>query len=185
MNCVMMVTRSCNLNCKYCYMDANEADYKIEHEYSIIDMLEHLETIKIDKLIIGGGEPLLREDIFKILKKSVATVSTSILTNGTLINQKVAKKLKETGIQGISISLDSPYPEIHDQYRDDSFDLVSEALKLCVKEEIDVDIGVCLTKKNFMDSLKLIEMAEDMNLKSITFEGLNPVGRAKECESLE
>lgn len=165
-------------------MDANKSDYEIEPSYRIREILECLETIEIDNLIIGGGEPFLRDDIFKILKKSVDMVSTSVLTNGTLMNPGVAKKLRQTGIQSISISLDSTVPEIHDEFRDGSFSLASEALRLCVKEGIDVDMGVCLTKKNFKDSLKLIEMADNLDLKSITFEGLNLVGRAKECEAL-
>lgn len=160
-------------------MDADGKNSEIEPINPILDMIEYLESIKIDKLTIGGGEPLLRGDLVEILKKATKSMPTSILTNGTLINQKIMEKLRQSGIQGISISLDSPHPEIHNHYRDGSFDLANEALKFCTKEGMDVDMSVCLTKKNFRDALNLIEMAENMGLTSITFEGLNPVGRGK------
>ncbi|BDZ70851.1 hypothetical protein GCM10025861_13680 [Methanobacterium petrolearium] len=53
MNCVMMATESCNISCKYCYMDANGKNHDIEPIGPLLDIIEHLECIKIDKLIIG------------------------------------------------------------------------------------------------------------------------------------
>jgi len=158
---------------------------KIELIKPLINIIDLLENIQIEHLIVGGGEPFLREDIFEILKKCVKRFKTTVLTNGTLINKKVAENLKRIGIDGISISLDSSRPEIHDSLRDRSFSLALESIKTCTKYGMDVDIGVCIHKKNFKDSINLIKMAENLGLSSITFEGINPVGRGKYCKYLQ
>ncbi|MDI9614585.1 radical SAM protein [Methanothermobacter sp.] len=180
-----MVTKSCNITCKYCYMDSKSIDSKIEPLKPIMDIIELLETIKLEKLVLGGGEPFLRKDIFKILEDSVKRFCTSILTNGTMINKKIVEKLKYTGIDCISISLDSPHPTIHNQFRDNSFSDALESIKSCIKHGIDVDMGVCVHKKNFEYSIELIKMAEDLGLSSITFEGLNLIGRAEDRKYLQ
>ena len=184
MKCVMMVTESCNLRCKYCYISAGESNVQAAPTQQIFHMIDLLNTIGIKKLIIGGGEPLVREDIFDILDRSTARMPTHLLTNGTLINEKTAQKLALSGIDGVGISLDSPMPKVHDELRDGSFNATINGIKLCVKEGFDVDIGVCVTTKNFGYALDLIRFAENIGATSITFEGLNPVGRGKNCANL-
>jgi len=184
MKCVMMVTGSCNLRCKYCYISAGENNMPVAPTHHIMHMINLLDTIGIKKLIIGGGEPLLRSDIFDILDRSAARMPTHLLTNGTLINEKTARKLALSGIDGVSISLDSATPKVHNELRDGSFSAVINGIKLCVKEGLNVDIAVCVTKKNFGYALDLIHFAENIGATSITFEGLNPVGRGKNCVNL-
>jgi len=184
MKCVMMVTGSCNLRCKYCYISAGKIDVPAIPTQHIMHMIDLLGTIGIKKLIIGGGEPLLRGDIFDILDRGVARMPTHLLTNGTLINEKTAQKLALSGIDGVSISLDSATPKVHDELRDESFSAVINSIKLCVKERLNVDVAACVTTKNFGYALDLIRFAENIGATSITFEGLNPVGRGKDCADL-
>ncbi|MFZ2070919.1 MAG: radical SAM protein [Halobacteriota archaeon] len=184
MKCVLLVTESCNLRCKYCYISAGENNAPLAPTQHIMHIIDLLDTIGIKKLIIGGGEPLLREDIFDILDKATARMPTHLLTNGTLINEKTAKKMALSGIDGVSISLDSPMPKVHDELRDGSFTSVINGIKLCVKEGLNVDVAACVTTKNFDYALDLILFAENIGATSITFEGLNPVGRGKDCANL-
>ena len=184
MKCVMMVTGSCNLRCKYCYISAGENNVPAIPTQHIMHMIDLLGTIGIKKLIIGGGEPLLRGDIFDILDRGVARMPTHLLTNGTLINEKTAQKLALSGIDGVSISLDSPMPKVHDELRDGSFSAVINGVKLCVKEGLNVDVAACVTTKNFGYPMDLIRFAENIDATSITFEGFNPVGRGKNCANL-
>lgn len=184
MKCVMMVTESCNLRCKYCYIRAGEGDAPPVSTQHICQMIDLLNTTGIKKLIIGGGEPLVRADIFDILDNATARMPTHLLTNGTLLTEKTAQKLALLGIDGVSISLDSPTSKIHDELRDGSFNAVLNGIKRGVKAGLDVDIGVCITAKNVGSALDLIRFAEDLGVTSITFEGLNPVGRGKDCANL-
>jgi len=184
MKCVMLVTESCNLRCKYCYISAGESEVPAASTQHIMHMIDLLDTTNVKKLTVGGGEPLLRRDIFDILDKGAARMPTHLLTNGTLVNEKTAQKLALSGVDGVSISLDSSTPKIHDELRDKSFNAVINGIKLCAKERLNVDIAACVTTKNFGYAMNLIRFAENIGATSITFEGLNPVGRAKDCANL-
>jgi len=180
--CVLWVTEACNLRCKYCYINAGYKVAPTESLESIIRLIDWLTTIRIEKLIIGGGEPLLRKDIFDILKRSAKTAETHLLTNGTLINEKSAQKLVLSGIDSVSVSLDSPAPEVHNEFRNGSFDAAVGGIKLCVKNGLSVDIAACIHKKNSTHAASLIRFAENIGAASVTFEGLNPVGRGENCK---
>lgn len=66
MKCVMRVTEYCNLKCSYCYMNSINNNYNFESLTTILEVINSLNEINIDKLIITGGEPFLRPDIFDI-----------------------------------------------------------------------------------------------------------------------
>lgn len=184
MKCVMRVTEYCNLKCSYCYMDSLNNNYHFESLETILDVINSLNKLNIDKLIISGGEPFLRPDIFEILKESKKYFKTTILTNGSLINKKIAKNLLKIGIDGVSISFESTNADIHDKFRDNSYDSVLNATKLIKNQGIPTDMSVCVSKNNVNDFINLIKMAEDLKLDSITFEALNPSGRGINLKNL-
>lgn len=184
MKCVMRVTEHCNLKCKYCYMDSTIQNSKLESLSTILNIIDSLTTIKLEKLVLGGGEPFLRLDIFDIIKKSKENFKTTILTNGSFINTKTAKKLSNIGIDGVSVSFESTNKDIHNKYRDNSYFDALNAMKTIKREDIYVDMGVCVSKNNVDDFSNLINMAEDLNLDSITFEALNPSGRGSNLKKL-
>jgi len=181
---VLMINGSCNLQCKYCYISAGENSFSNANFSDISSRVNLLDTIDVQTVIIGGGEPLLHRNIFEVLKMSSDRMKTHLLTNGTLINLNVAQKLVKSGIEGLSISLDSVIPTIHNELRDGSFKAVIKGIKHCVDEGLDVNVNSCITQKNFEQAQHMIKFAENVGLKSITFEGLNPVGKGKDCENL-
>lgn len=158
-------------------MDSNNFNLELEPLKTILNIIDILSTIKLQKLILGGGEPFLRPDIFEIIKKSKEYFKTTILTNGTYINDKNAEKLKDLGIDGVSVSFESTDRKIHNKYRDNSYFDALNAMKTLKSKNIAVDMGVCVSKNNVNDYSNLIKRAEDLNLDSITFEALNPSGR--------
>ena len=115
------VTYRCNLRCSHCYTGGGEGsedrgELAIEEVLQVIDDLEGMN--KRACLILTGGEPLLRPDIFKIASHASSKGLTVFLgTNGTLIDGKVVKRIVESGISGVGVSIDSINPEVHDSFR--------------------------------------------------------------------
>lgn len=184
MKCVMRVTEYCNLKCSYCYMNSINNNYNFESLTTILEVINSLNEINTDKLIITGGEPFLRPDIFDIIKESKKYFETTILTNGSLINNKIAKNLSKIGIDGVSISFESTNANIHNEYRDNSYNSAVNAAKLIKDQNIPVDMSICVSKNNVHDFINLIKLAEDLKLDSITFEALNPSGRGINLKNL-
>jgi len=112
------ITDACNLNCVHCYNDygsKREDELTLEEIYHLIDELKKLGVLII---MLSGGEPLLRPDFFEIAQYvRDNSLGLELFTNGTLVTKNVAKKLKALNILDVSVSLDSPTPEIHDYFR--------------------------------------------------------------------
>ena len=113
------ITRSCNLFCAHCRGSASAAQYSgelsTEECFRLIDQI-----LEVGKpiIILTGGEPLARSDVFAIGKYAVANGLRVVMgTNGTLITEEVAAKLKEVPVSRIGISLDFPVAELQDNFR--------------------------------------------------------------------
>ena len=113
------ITRECNLRCKHCYSEALEG--KSPDELSTDEakgLLDELATWRIGLLIMDGGEPLMREDIFELASyASSKGLRVVIGSNGALIDRETAQRLKKTDIKMVSISIDGAKPETHDSFR--------------------------------------------------------------------
>ena len=110
------VTNKCNLNCRYCYRGATKN--ALANELTTdegVKLLDDLRSVGTNFVILSGGEPLTRNDIFEL-----ATYGSNIglrmllASNGTLISKDTAKKIRKAGIEVVAINLESIKPEIHD-----------------------------------------------------------------------
>ncbi|HLD10995.1 MAG TPA: radical SAM protein [Candidatus Nanoarchaeia archaeon] len=110
------LTRNCNLNCVYCdSKDNTKKDISTEKVKKIIDKLYSLE---IRAIAFFGGEPTLRRDFCEILKYSVDKgIFSYFTTNGTLLNEEYLKRIAETGVDYIELSVDSIF-EFDDSKKD-------------------------------------------------------------------
>jgi AdoMet-dependent heme synthase len=139
-------------------------------------------------LILTGGEPLKRPDVFEVgryaSKKGMRVVMG---TNGTLINEQVAAKLKDIPLSRISVSLDFPRAELQDKFRgkDGAFEAALAGIQYARKAGIEVQINCTLTQMSvpFLD--EMVELA--LKLGAVAFHPflLVPTGRGKGLESLE
>ena len=108
------LTKRCNLKCDHCYLDASElegsdGDIPTEEAFSILDQIAEYSPGAM--LILTGGEPLLRSDFYDIAQHAAeGGLSVVLGTNGTLIDEAAAKRLKTCGVQGVGLSLDSILP---------------------------------------------------------------------------
>ena len=93
---VWNTTRTCNLNCIHCYSKSTSQYY--EGELSTDEgkqLIDDLAEFKVPSILFSGGEPLIRKDIFELIEYATSKGLRAVLsTNGTLINQKVAGRLK-------------------------------------------------------------------------------------------
>ncbi|MEK7206162.1 MAG: radical SAM protein, partial [candidate division NC10 bacterium] len=115
------LTKRCHLNCAHCYLDADfrtgaRADELTTRECrDIIDQIAEVNPNAL--LILTGGEPLLRRDLFDIAgHASHRGFLVVVATTGTLLTPEVTRRMAAAGIRGASISLHSLRPEAHDAF---------------------------------------------------------------------
>src|SRR5512143_1209457 len=113
------VTRRCNLNCVHCRAAAAQGPYPGElTEPKSLEILEQIARMGKPVVILTGGEPLLREDIFDLARFGTERGLRMVMaTNGTLLTPEIARKIRSSGIQRVSISLDGATAEEHDRFR--------------------------------------------------------------------
>ena len=158
------VTRECNLKCSHCYINA--AEKKLENELTTQEgkrLIDQICQVSSPLLILSGGEPLLRPDIYELISYgSKKGLKMGLGSNGSLIDQEAAKKLKDAGIATISISLDSHIPEQHDDFRgvEGSWDKAVQAIKALRKNNVLVQVNTTLTQQNYNQIDDIMSFAE-------------------------
>jgi radical SAM protein with 4Fe4S-binding SPASM domain len=177
------VTAACNLFCEYCRASASASPD--EAELSTEEALDFIDQVAPEKpmIILSGGEPLLRTDIFDLARyATVQGVRVSLASNGTLITPEIVDKIKRAGIKRVSISLDGPSPETHDATRGSgSFDLAMEGIKN-LQDEVDFQINMTITKENLDQVRATMDLAEKLKAVAFHLFFLVPTGRGREEE---
>src|SRR5512136_2249313 len=113
------VTRSCNLACIHCRASSVRGPYEGELSTDrCLRLMDEIAAFSKPVIILTGGEPLLRDDIYEIAaygdKKGLRMV---LATNGTLVTEEVAMKMIDAGIKRVSISIDGEDAQSHDAFR--------------------------------------------------------------------
>ncbi len=183
------ITNNCNLFCAHCRASASSSPGK--DELSTKECLRVIDDIlKVDKptLILSGGEPLMRQDVFQIAKYATSQGLKVVLgTNGTLITDEIAARLKEIPISRVGVSLDFPIAELQDNFRGKAgaFEAAISGIKAAQKSGIEVQINSTITKLNapYLDSL--LHLALKLGVVAFHPFMLVPVGRGKGLKSIE
>ena len=164
------ITKKCNLRCKHCYLDAidvkdnnplENAELSTEECKNIIDQIASVNSKVI--LILTGGEPLLRDDIFFLIKYAKNLGFTIFLgTNGCLFDDEVINSLKECGVDGVGISIDSLKANVHDDFRGTkgAFEQANNAISLCRTNNIPFQVQTTVTKSNISEIEGLVHFAK-------------------------
>ncbi|MDA8053374.1 MAG: radical SAM protein [Deltaproteobacteria bacterium] len=174
------LTARCNLKCIHCRAEAQterqEDELSTEKCFAVIDELCGFSS---PILILTGGEPLYRDDIFDIAGYAAGKgLRVALATNGTLVNEKVAKQIKESGIKRVSISLDGANPQTHDTFRmiQGSFESAFNGIKNLQKEGIEVQINTTIARHNEDEVKDILDLALNNNIKALHIFMLVPVG---------
>jgi heme b synthase len=183
------VTRSCNLYCAHCRGSADSAHYSgeltTEECFKLVNQI-----LEVGKpiLILTGGEPLMREDVFEIGKYAFQRGLRVVMgTNGTLISREIAAELKNIPIARVGISLDFPNAELQDEFRGQkgAFKAALAGIANARNAGIEIQINSTLTRKNVDLLDDLITLALDVGAVAFHPFLLVPTGRGKGLESLE
>ena len=166
------ITGKCNSKCIYCYvtdrLDTSE-ELSTQQILRVLDELAELDTWTI---MVSGGEPFLKKDLLKILKRlEEIGISTSILTNGMFITDNIAKNLASLkNIGMIQISLDSSDPKHHNLHRgiEDAYEKTLKGIKNLKKYGVTPKIEMVVTPYNVNDIENTIEFLYKLGVKSIT-----------------
>lgn len=183
------ITRRCNLHCAHCRASSEDAHYKDELStdecYRFIDSL-----LEVGKpiLILTGGEPLYREDIFEIGKYATDRGLRVVLgTNGTLITSEIAADLKKIPVSRVGVSIDFPAAESQDSFRGEkgAFDSAIEGINNARSAGIDVQINSTITRTNASLLDDLVNLALEVGAVAFHPFMLVPTGRGKSLADVE
>jgi len=180
---VWSVTRRCNLNCIHCYSDSRNEDYPGElSTQEARTMIKDLADFRIPALLLSGGEPLIRKDIFELADYAVDTgLRLTLSTNGTLIDKRMAKRIKETGFSYVGISFDG-IGEVNDRFRgmNGAFDLAVRGIRNCMEVDQKVGLRLTLTRRNYEDLHNIFDFIEKEGIQRACFYHLVYAGRGSE-----
>lgn len=180
------LTARCNLKCRHCRAEAQD-DFT-EGELTTEEIITAAGAIREDAdpiMILTGGEPLVRKDFFDI-----ATACTSLFTrvalatNGTLIDDELARKIVDCGIQRVSISLDGAESETHDAFRglQGSYNDALRGFDALKRAGMSMQINVTVTKHNDTQLRDLFNFVVSQGADAFHVFMLVPVGCGAEIE---
>jgi radical SAM protein with 4Fe4S-binding SPASM domain len=127
-----------------------------------------------------GGEPLLREDLFSILRyASGCGFSVSLMSNGTMVDRSIAEQLKAVGVADVQISLDG-LESTHDSLRGrGAFQSAVKGIASLIDEGVDTNINLTVSRINMNQTTDLVALAEELGVSGMAFSRLVPSGRGK------
>ncbi len=182
------LTFRCNLKCSHCYMNASEKQSLEELSTDAGKMLIHqIAEVSRPLLILSGGEPLLRNDIFELIQYGTERgLRMALGSNGMFLDDEVAKRLKKAGTKTVSISLDSSVPERHDEFRGvkGSWEHAVEAIKALGRTGILLQVNTTVTKQNYDEIDDIMALAEGLGVENFHLFFLVPTGRGVKIEDI-
>ena len=180
---VWSTTRTCNLNCVHCYTDSCNQTY--EGEMSTEEgraLIRDLAGFSIPSLLFSGGEPLMRRDIFALIEYAANNGIRPVLsTNGTLIDKRTARSIRDAGIVYVGISLDG-MEEVNDRFRGvmGAFKKAMKGFENCAAVGQRVGLRLTLTKRNYADLDRIFDFIEKEGINRACFYHLVYSGRGED-----
>jgi heme d1 biosynthesis radical SAM protein NirJ len=172
--------RRCNLRCKHCYSISTDVDFPGELSTDeIFTVMDDLKRFRVPVLILSGGEPLLRRDIFDISRRAKAMgFYVGLSTNGTPIDDTNIAAIAEVGYDYVGVSLDGIGPT-HDRFRrrDGAFEASLRGIRLCIERGIKVGLRFTLTQDNFRELRAVLELMDREGADKFYLSHLNYAGR--------
>lgn len=183
------LTRNCNLNCVHCRAAASKGPHHGELTLAECKkVLDQIASFTSPTIILTGGEPLMRDDIFDIIDYgNTKGLRLVIAINGTLLTDEKARRLKTGGIRRVSLSLDGKNSEDHDAFRGviDSFNSVMKAADILNGVDLPFQINTTVTRFNVDDLPDIYTLVKSIGAVAWHVFLLVPVGRGKDLKGKE
>jgi AdoMet-dependent heme synthase len=177
------VTRQCNLSCLHCRASADSGPYP--DELSTTEgfvLLDQIREVGQPVVILTGGEPLLRPDIYELARHGHHLGLRMVMAvNGTLLNGEKARLLKESGIQRISISMDGASAESHDFFRQvrGAYNGILKGIEAAKSVDLEFQINTTVTRHNLHELGKIQEKVIEFGAVAHHIFMLVPTGRGR------
>jgi len=178
-------TIRCNLTCAHCRrIESDEQahrDLTTAQAKALIEQLAELGRGQpmMPVLVLSGGEPLCREDLFELVKQARSLgITPALATNGTLIDTTVAEQIRDSGIARVSVSLDGATAEVHNMLRqlEGSFESAIEGIGYLRDQKVPFQINITLTKHNAGQLEEVYDLAKSLGAVAVHIFMLVPVG---------
>ncbi|MDH5206634.1 MAG: heme d1 biosynthesis radical SAM protein NirJ [Hylemonella sp.] len=172
--------RRCNLTCKHCYSISADHDYEGELSTDeVFGVMDDLKRYRVPVLILSGGEPLLRPDLFALAQRGRELgFYLGLSTNGTLIDVAQADRIAAAGFDYVGISIDG-IGATHDKFRRlvGAYQRSLAGLQLLRARGVKVGLRYTMTDMNAQDLPALLQLMRDEAVDKFYFSHLNYAGR--------
>jgi len=178
------VTRSCNLSCVHCRAASHLGPYPGElSTEKCLKLIDEIAAVSTPVIILTGGEPLLRPDIFEIAAYGTEKGLRMVMaTNGTLVDKEIVRKMIESGIQRVSISIDGPEAKSHDAFRNvpGAFEGAMRGIEAMKAAGMEFQINTTITTANLHQIKDIHDLALAIGAAAHHIFLLVPTGRGRD-----
>ncbi len=178
-------TKACQLKCKHCraeaILQALPGELTTEEGKKLIDSLTEFGR-PYPILILTGGDPLMRNDIFELIDYAVGKrIRVGLAPAVTpLLTDEAIEKIVEHGVRAVSISLDSPFPEVHDTVRgiQGTWERTIRAIKEFLKRDVAVQVNTVVMRETVEGLPEMVKLLKDLGVEIWEVFYLVPTGRS-------
>lgn len=183
------VTRECNLKCKHCYSQSVDSPHPRElNTTEAKRVISQIAEAGARLIILDGGEPLMRSDIFELVRHARSVGLTPVMgSNGTLITHEVAMKLADAGLEAIAISLDGATAETHDAFRgvQGAWEQTLRGIENIRQAGLSFQIAPTLRRGSWEQWGAIADKAKELGAKAVEVFDYVPAGRGAENPEFE
>lgn len=180
------VTNRCTTNCAYCCFSSNRKELPELTGNEFKSVIRDAVELGCRHVHFTGGEPLIRDDIFELIRYSKQlNLGIRLQTNGMLLSKQIATKLVQSGLSSIMISLDSDRFIEHDKLRGKgTWNAAVEAIKNAINVGLSVRVNSVLTTENCSRIHKTISFVKDMGVKKYSAFYFSPIGCGSKIKNI-
>ena len=179
------ITRRCNLRCVHC-RSSSQLEVEGHPDFSLDEakrVLDDIRSYASPVVVLSGGEPLLRSDVFDIAAYGTGLgLRMCLATNGSLVTAETCRQITESGIRMVSLSLDGSTAAVHDDFRNQpgAFEGVMNAARLFNAHNIDFLVNSSFTKRNQDEAPKIHQLVKSLGATAWYLFMIVPTGRGEE-----
>ena len=179
------ITRRCNLRCVHCRSSSQlevggHPDFSLDEAKRVLD---DIRSYASPVVVLSGGEPLLRSDVFDIAAYGTGLgLRMCLATNGSLVTADTCRQITKSGIKMVSLSLDGSTAAVHDDFRNQpgAFEGVMNATRLFNAHNIDFLVNSSFTKRNQDEAPKIHQLVKSLGATAWYLFMIVPTGRGEE-----
>jgi radical SAM protein with 4Fe4S-binding SPASM domain len=177
------ITNQCNLTCVHCFTASGKRPHDELTMEECRRVLDSMAGIGVDTIGWTGGEPLLRENLEELTVYARGRgIGSTITTNGVLLDEERARRLRDAGMRAVQVSLDGSTAELNRRIRNSTpgeFDRIIDAIRICKRLNLRVHLATLISLETLADAREMVKLGKREGVDAIRFCGFAPVGRGK------